>query len=921
MDGTCAFAEAERRRGHTDNAIKRIEEGLAAVPNSGDLQWNLADLLVQQERFEEGLGIVERLRDQGYSKVPLEYLIALADARRMRFVDAVERWRPIRGQMDQWPQLARQTDYWLGICYEHLGEYGLQLTSFRNAVKVEPTWVPARQWLATAPARTGRIDEAITEYEELSKLTGVPYAVFQDLAKLRVLRELQHRGDQREWPSVMSFLERAAKLDPESDQYTILQAEVQAAQQQKGAARETLTNGIKKYPKSIATRLALAALEQSTGQWDTAERLISETQKQFGDTVDVRLSVLRCLVQRHGADAYGRIQNLEKNNLKSGLVDEQRWRTSLAAAYFTLGKYADARRLWQQAVEKEPDNILLRMFLFDLALADHDEAQMKRLLSEIARIERSEDRPMWRYGEATRLVMRARAGDASALPEAERRLEEVRAARQMWARIPLMQAEINDIRGEYDKVVEQYLLAIDLGERSPTIIRRVVELLYRQRRYSEADNVLRKFESTQLPITGDLGRLAADVSFRVQDFGRAMQIAIQTIGNSGSYEDLVWMAQLHSVMGQTQQAEDKLQAAIKKQPKLPDAWIALVQHFVRTRSLAKARLAIEAIAKNVDKENVVFVEAICFNTLGDGLAAMENFDKATLAPETEPVVLRVAADFHLSHGRPRKAEPLLTRLLAHKSTSKTDITWTNRNLAVVWATTGNLSLKKKAITLINENLHEKLSSIDDRRAKAICLNSIGNKADSEAALAIVQELINSRQSTPTDLLLAYQLCLKLERMADARKYLEEHTFANSTEPQNVVRYIDFVLTRDDLHEAEVWIRRLQDLCMQRLKHVPPMSESDRQRFHEFLVVASGLEARLLVKQGNSKNVISLVTKRASTDAKRLRSDCRQLKRHRFLRLSLKCCLPPTKTPAQNSVKRPKHFCDPHQLDQPTVRSP
>lgn len=194
---------------------------------------------------------------------------------------------------------------------------------------------------------------------------------------------------------------------------------------------------------------------------------------------------------------------------------------------------------------------------------------------------------MWRYGEATRLVMRARAGDASALPEAERRLEEVRAARQMWARIPLMQAEINDIRGEYDKVVEQYLLAIDLGERSPTIIRRVVELLYRQRRYSEADNVLRKFESTQLPITGDLGRLAADVSFRVQDFGRAMQIAIQTIGNSGSYEDLVWMAQLHSVMGQTQQAEDKLQAAIKKQPKLPDAWIALVQHFVRTRSLAK----------------------------------------------------------------------------------------------------------------------------------------------------------------------------------------------------------------------------------------------------------------------------------------------------------------------------------------------
>jgi cellulose synthase operon protein C len=861
-----ALAQADRGRGQMAEAIKHIEEGLSAVPDNGDLQWNLADLILQQERFEEGLGIAQRLGDQGYPKVPLEYLLAVADARRMRYVDAVERWRRVRGQMDQWPELARQTDYWLGTCYEHLGEYGLELTSFRNAVKVDPAWVPARQWLATSLARTGRIDEAITEYEELSKLTGVPHGVLQDLAKLLVLRQLQRRSEQRDWPSVVSFLDRASKLDTESDQYTILRAEVQAAQQLKDAAHETLTNGTKTFPKSTAVRLALAALEQSRDQWEVAENLISETKKQFGDSVDVRVSTLRYLVQRQGVDAYDRLQALEKDTFKGNLADEQRWRTSLAAAYYTLGKFPDAGRLWQQAVEKEPDNILFRMFLFDLALADRDEARMKQLLSEIGRIERSEERPLWRYGEATRLVMRARAGDISALSEAERLLEEVRAARQMWSRIPLLQAEINDIRGEYDKVVEQYLAAIDLGERSPTIIRRVVELLYRQRRYAEADSVLRKFEATQLPITGDLGRLAADVSFRVQDFSRAMQIAIQVIGNSDSYDDLVWMAQLHSVMGQVKPAEDKLQAAIKKQPKRPDAWIALVQHFVRTRSLEKARLAIETLAKNVDKESVVFVEAICLDALGDTSAAMKQFNDATRDAATEPIILRVAADFYLSHGRPTKAEPLLTRLLANKSVAKRDVSWGKRNLAIVWATTGDIPAKTKAVALIDENLHDNASSNDDRRAKAICRGALGGKANSEAALAIIQELINSRQSTPADLLLAFGLCVKLDRLADARRYLEELTFANSKDPQNLVRYIDFVLGRDDQHEAAVWIRRLRDVCANGIKNAAPTNLRERQQFHNYLVVAAGLDARLMIKQGDTKSAIALLIKQAGNDA-------------------------------------------------------
>jgi tetratricopeptide (TPR) repeat protein len=856
------LAQADRCRGDLTQATAHIEAGLSAIPNDGDLQWNLADMMIQLDNTKAALGIVERLGDQGYPKVPLEYLVALADARRMRFVDAAERWRGVRGQMDSWPELARQTEYWLGVCYERLGEYGLQLTAFRNAVKIDPEWVPARQWLANALARTGRIDEAITEYEELAKLTGVPSSVYRELARLLVLRQLQRRNERREWQRVVRFLDQAGKVDSEADEYTILRAEVQAAQRQRKAARRTLEKGVEDYPDSIAMRLALAALEQSADRWDTADRLIAEARKKFGDRVDVRVARLRYLIQRHGVEAYDEVRALEREPLTGETEQKQRWRTSLAAAYYTLGKSADAGRLWQQAVEAEPDNILLRMFLFDLALADSDDARMQQLLAEIRRIERSDERPLWRYGEATRLVMQARKGDASSMTQAERLLEEVRAARPVWSRIPLLQAEIDEIRGDYDKVVEQYLAAIEMGERSPTIIRRVVELLYRQRRYVEADSVLRRFEATQLPITGELGRLAADVSFRVQDFSRAMQIAVQVIGNSESYEDLVWMGQLHSVMNQAGPAEEKFRAAIRKRPKSPEAWISLVQHFVRTDSPAKARLAITALTKSIDRAAAAFVEAVCLDALGDMPAARSKFNEAARSPNADAVVLRATANFYLSRGLPASGEPLLRRLLKYAGASKPDLTWTRRNLAVVWATTGNKAAKREALALIDENLREDPSAAEDRRAKAICLQALGGYKNSETALALMQELINTKQSAPSDYLLAYQLCSDLGRKADARRHLEQHTFENSSDPQNLVRYIRFVLSNNELHEARLWIERLQKLCAEGIREAPntTSAERQRQRFHRYYVAAIGLEANLLLKQSDPRSAVATVQK-------------------------------------------------------------
>ncbi len=858
------LAQVYRIRGELSRAVALLEEGLAAVPNDGDLQWNLASLVIQQGRIDEGLGIVARLRDQGYPRVPLEYLVAVVDARRNRFVEASERLSAIRGQMQQWPELAGQTEFWLGTCYGRMGEYGLQLTALRHAVALSPSWVPARQSLASALVQTGRLDEATAEYESLARQTNAPVTVYRDLSRLLVLRELQRRVEQRQWSRVTAFLDRAEAVDSATDHYAILRAEILLAQRDADAARGVLRRVISDHPDSVAARLALASLEQSADHWELADRMIDAVQRQFGDSIEVRVARLRYLVQRYGVDSYEGLQALERSEFHADSQSEQRWRTSLAATYYSLGRRKDAARLWERASEAQLDDIRYRLFLFDVAMADGDDARMRELTEEIGRIERSQQRPLWRYGKATCLVLAARNGDTSVLPEAAQLLEEVQVARPTWSRVPLLRAEIDELRSDLDTAAEDYLAAIELGERSPAVIRRVVELLYRQRRYTEADGALRKFEAMQLPMSSELSRLAADAAFRAEDFDRAMQIAVQVIGQSDAYEDLVWMAQLYSVMGRREQAEVKFREAIDKKPSSPDAWVALVQHFLRNDHRDLARKAVDALAQHVDPDSAVFVEAMCLRVIRDYDRAAAKFARAAQAPDAEPIVLRAAADFFLSRGMPARGQPLIDRLLAHPDASPADRRWARRNLAIIWATADDPAKKSAALALVNRNLEDDPSSIADLRAKAVCLEALGGPAHCEAALAIVEELIRENQSASTDCLTAYRICLALGRQAGARRYLQQHTFANSTDPQSVARYVRFVLGHDELHEAEVWIERLEQLCLDGISAAGDDEPATRRRYHKFYVLATGLGAQLSLRRNEPQAAIQKIVQRVGS---------------------------------------------------------
>src|SRR5262249_1692219 len=155
----------------------------------------------------------------------------------------------------------------------------------------------------------------------------------------------------------------------------------------------------------------------------------------------------------------------------------------LGDAYSEAGDKKAAVRLWSQVALLQPKNLELRLALLSAAYQDGDDKRMEQPLAEIKQIE-GEGGAYWPYGEGARLLVGAqnqkkerKATNREEWARARRRAAEAGERRPAWPAAPLLEADILAAGGDADAALDLSLRAIELGERRPAVIRRVVGLL------------------------------------------------------------------------------------------------------------------------------------------------------------------------------------------------------------------------------------------------------------------------------------------------------------------------------------------------------------------------------------------------------------------------------------------------------------
>jgi tetratricopeptide (TPR) repeat protein len=870
------LAALELQAENHDAALACLRDGIKAIPGrtQGELRWTLANLLLDQGQAEEARQEIVRLEKGGYGPAALDFLNARLLVGEGQWKQAAQLFERARTTLETLTTPDRdselfltQTDLLLGRCFEQLNDRGRQMAALERFAARNRTSAIAHLSLASAHVASGRLDEALEQYRLALALPETPGPASIDYARLLILRNLQ-RG-QRDWNAVNEALDRAAKAVPDAPEVVLLRAEVLAANNQLTEARKLLDEARAKKPKQIEFHTALAALCARQGESAAAEQILAEAEKQAGDSIELRLARAWHLVNDRSTakreEASAALAGLLQNQDRFSSEDQRRLLEQVAAAYQYLGDSKQALALWDQLARQPAcrNDLRVQFGLIELGLQDGNEASASRGLDEVRRIEGGQG-THWRFGEALRLLRRAQAGDAAALEQARGHLDAAASARPGWIAVHVARAELEEYAGRPEAALSQYRAAVDLGERNPRTIRRLVELYHKRQRSRDAALVIRQLKK-QAPLSEDLRRLEVDVALRSHDNSNAIERALELVKpDSTDYRDCLWLGQVLAETGQRpEQAERHLRHAVELADTLPETWVVLIEFLAARNRLDDAAAEIDKARAKLPMEQADLALAQCYEAVGQPNKARQHFDAALAARPKDVNVLRNLTAFCIRNGQLRDAEQFLRPLHERKiEATQEDADWARRNLAWVRAATGGRQGLIEALALVGLHLDDsgKLLPPDDKKlnaaqrrpeqqARARVLAVHNRRTFRRQAIAILEELSRQEALNPDDQYLLAQLRETDGNWLRARQEFRDLLASAGDTPVFLAHFTQSLIQHGDLEEARTSLDRLERL--EQARKVAPGSFGSARLRAAFLAARGEQDKALALLQTNA----------------------------------------------------------------------
>lgn len=793
-------------------AVGHLREAVKAAPEDAEATWALADLFIDAGEPAEARVLLSKLTKPGQpTSAPVDFMQARLLTTDRKFGEATTLLEGRRQELTRWPELSRRADILLGTLYEQLGNTDLQLAAFQRVLAVDPRSVPARLGKAAALTTAGRPEEALALYRTL--MVEMP-PLRLSAVRLLFAQNLRLPPARRNWAEAKSILENCPPEIVQTTDHRSLSIDLLTVTGRFAEALTAAERACRERPKEVRFWIQRAGLAErgaaATDKPDPALALaiLDEAAKHVGDITDLRLARAARAAARPAEEARVALQELEKKTDQYTPSELARLEAGLAAAYLRIGAAKEATRLLTQATKRRPDDMALRMQLFDLAMLTANEQLILEQLGELRRIEGDEG-ILWRYLDAAQLVLAARKGNMSKLEDAKKRLAEVARRRSTWSRVASMEAEIAEVEGNSDLALEKLQLAIDRGERQVRLIRHAIRLLAVRRRTDEARQLLEKLMEQSPAAANDINRLVVEVSMNDRAARQqSLALAREAISpNSRDPRDHLWLGQVLASMGESNEAETSLRKALTLRPNYPEAWIALVIVLAEAGRKDQAKAELTRAEAAVAPEVRPLVQAPCYEALGQAKDAENVYLEMVKSRPEDSVSRRTAAAYYLRTAQHAKAEPHLRLLMAKEGP---DAVWARRGLAIALAVTGDYQKSREALALLDQNLKVKGVGAEDERARAILLAQ--RPSDRKASIAALEDSFARVKPSPSEEFLLAQLYDADRNWPKANvRLLNLLTEKHGDNPVFLAYYVNALLLHEQLGEVPTWLRKLEEV--------------------------------------------------------------------------------------------------------------
>lgn len=900
------LANVESQSGNAEESLRWIRDGIKVVDNGvEDLLGNLANMLLDRipasrsnrdELLKETKAIVERLRQLGTVRPLVSYLQGRLYFVEQQWLKASQTLEKARPEFDDNPSIKKQIDYWLGQCYGQLDKHDLQLNAFRRAVNIDPFWIRARMGVVSALSSMEQVDAAAEELEELMRLPGAPVQGWLDMARLSIMKNYRAGPTDADWTVTARLLDEAARLMPDSPDVVIQRAELLVAQGKADDAVLLLQSHRDKSPDELAYWMAQMQLYSRQRKMDRYEAVWQEANEKFGDVPVLRLIRARNLLQKSGADApdevlkeLRRLAQPDKKFTQNELV--YLW-YGLAQFAMPLEAYDFAEEMLAKVSENDPNNLNLWLLRFDVALRKNDASQMPDLLSQIRKIE--DEGALWHYGTAIYLRLKAKDDDKAQLQQALLHLNQAKTFRPRWDRLSLLTADIRQTLGETDAAIAGYVEAIDFGLRDANIIRLTMQLLFQKGDFAEANKLIQILDEQKMLFSSDtsIARMASQISGRLNDNERALDIARRAAAASNAYDDHLWLGQMAMTLGPFNQTnggiapeeriklEEEAQQAFRNAVEIdsakPGAWVSLVALLSRTGRMDEAKQIVEEAKSKIDAKDAPLAMARCSTYLGELDAAQKQYEELLKASPDDPQMVRTLAEFHLENlrnalasttldkqaraeasDRENKAlERMLRQLMNLKDTGETDLAWARLQLAVLSLSRGNINGLNDALALTEANLEATPDDLATLRIRALLLSAQNAPKRRQEAVKIYRKIVamSGERTAPEDLFALVNVYQQNGDFYEARNTLRTlvaRTANSKLESQTnypvyLSKYVTVLMHLEELSEAEVWLgvfEGLEENANPKVKNLL-RAELESRRGHHGVAVKTLLDFKM-----------------------------------------------------------------------------
>ena len=717
---------------HPDAAIEEWRKGLVAAEGTDlSLTWQLANSLIQLGRLTEAQPLVaqfQRLAGEN-GDAYARYLRAMLDLRSGRPRVAIKELNRLVDRVG--PAMSPEVYLALGQAHEALNEESQALVAYRRMVALRPAAPEPRRAISRILAIKSPGD-AITEMERALGQNPDDPNLLVEVGRLRFRQQMALPASKRRWEGVTEILDRAAKVDPNNFPAQILRADLLAATDRLGEAVEPFRLAVEGPSKNkVEAWLAYIAALEKMNRRDEALRQIDRATlpENVGDHALLRIARARNLVRLNQAQAAR--DALALNREKVPVSERPELVHALADLCRELGDLAGARAALAEWAKLQPSSADPGLNLISFAQS-HDDDEAARLGLEALRAIGGDEQPYSLAARAlellridqvrsnsTELTVATDPAELKRLAEADKCVSELAVMAPQLPIVPTLQGLVLERRGNLPEAIEAYRRAVKDATVSPALPR-LVELLSRQQRYDELEQLKAKYEAKATTdgtpsLVTTFDQISAAVAVKLGDDRRAEQAVAEMIKEQPDNLAIrLSQAGLLTKLGRFKEAEATLRQLAGRLPADPTPWAALVEYRVQHPDLGPIdKLIDEARAGYKGPHPELLVARLRWQAK-DIPAAIKLFEAAVAQNPSDLEVLRAAVEFDDANGRAQEAEAKLRRAL--KLDPKA--TWAGRTLALLLSNGADPAAWQEAWSLVKPGSPSAGEAPEDRLARA-----------------------------------------------------------------------------------------------------------------------------------------------------------------------------------------------------------